>query len=307
MINVNDLIGKTINNITVLEFDHKGKCNKYYYYFYKCIDKNNNEYILSRNKILYGGNPQKEHEKVTNPLDIINKTINGYKIISLDHVKLSSNYDYYYKCKCGYCNRIFIMKRNDLIRCNQKSCGCMFKKFISQANGTHHMTNSRFYKIYTNMKTRCYNPKCISYPNYGGRGIRICDRWLESFENFRDDMYDSYLEHAAIYGEKNTTIDRINSNENYCPENCRWATYKFQGNNMRRNHIMEYNGEKLTLSQLVDKYADPKVSYANVIDRLSNNWSIGRALTEIPNSYRENKITIPIVFHDSKCPIRFND
>lgn len=93
----------------------------------------------------------------------------------------------------------------------------------------------------------------MGYNNYGGRGITYQESW-KKFENFRDDMYESYLKHCEEYGEKDTTLDRIDVNGNYCKENCRWATRKIQANNTRKNHYITINGEVKTLTQWVEFY-----------------------------------------------------
>ncbi len=85
----------------------------------------------------------------------------------------------------------------------------------------HGMSKSRIASIYSNMRTRCTNPNVLAFRNYGGRGIKCL--WV-SFLSFKEDMYESYLEHVAKYGEKNTEIDRINNNDNYYKENCRWVS-----------------------------------------------------------------------------------
>ena len=96
----------------------------------------------------------------------------------------------------------------------------------------HGMKGTRFYVIWRSAIQRCYYPSHKNYKNYGGRGIRLHKRWLK-FENFRDDMYKSYLIHVKRFGEKNTQIDRIRVNGNYYKDNCRWVTLKEQAANKR--------------------------------------------------------------------------
>jgi len=98
------------------------------------------------------------------------------------------------------------------------------------------------------MKQRCNYRKSISYKNYGKRGIKICNDWL-GYHNFKEDMYRSYCGHVEEYGERQTTLDRINNNGDYCKQNCRWATFQEQQNNTSRNKFIKHNGKTLTAMQ----------------------------------------------------------
>lgn len=98
----------------------------------------------------------------------------------------------------------------------------------------HGMAKTAFYSCWFSLVSRCINSKNRYYKNYGGRGIKVCQRWL-IFENFRDDMHVAYLEHKAV--NATTTIERKNNNGDYCLLNCRWATRREQSLNRRRYYI----------------------------------------------------------------------
>lgn len=133
------------------------------------------------------------------------------------------------------------------------------------------MTLTKFYKKWRNLKARCQDKKWKDYKNYGGRGIKTCDRWL-IFVNFYEDMYDSYLKHVEEFGEKNTTLDRRDNDKGYTKENCRWATYKEQNNNRRNVLYVTYNGETKLLKDWAIKL---NINYITLYWRLYKlNWSI---------------------------------
>jgi hypothetical protein len=98
----------------------------------------------------------------------------------------------------------------------------------------HGHRNTKFYRIWQNAKSRCEIKTHRDFHNYGGRGITFLDHW-EDFINFKNDMYESYLDHVKIYGENNTTLDRIDNEKGYFLGNCRWATYSIQNYNRRNN------------------------------------------------------------------------
>ena len=139
-----------------------------------------------------------------------------------------------------------------------QSCGCL----CVERSTKHGMRSTRFYGIYMGIINRCNRIIDKSYPTYGGRGIRCL--W-SSFEEFRDDMYQSYQDHAEKFGEGNTSIDRIDVNGNYCKKNCRWATRVEQQNNRRNNHLVEVDGEVLTVPEAARKY---NINYNTIKTRL---------------------------------------
>lgn len=170
-------------------------------------------------------------------------------------------------CECG--NESCIAGAA-LVRGKSLSCGCLQKEMLSNKQATHRMSHTKEHKAWLSIKKRCYKKDSQDYSNYGGRGIKVCNRWLESFENFFEDMgYAPTPKHS---------IDRIDVNGDYSPENCRWATPKQQANNTRFNKYVIFNGEKMTLHQVADATG---VDYLRLWDRYSRRgWELDRAINE---------------------------
>lgn len=136
------------------------------------------------------------------------------------------------KCECG--NQSVVMGRN-LRNGSTKSCGC----YNSEQPRTHGMSRTRFYTLWASMLRRCSVDKGKVYEMYKGKGVDVCPEWRE-FERFFEDMHDSYRKHTSEFGERNTTLDRIDGDKGYSLENCRWATYEKQSRN--RSFANEYPG-----------------------------------------------------------------
>lgn len=156
-----------------------------------------------------------------------------------------------------------IIRKTDLITGKIKSCGCMYRISNKGRNVRHNMRNTRIYNIYQSMKNRCYTKSNKEYRNYGGRGITVCNEWLEDFIIF-------YNWAMANGYKSNLTIDRIDVNGNYEPSNCRWSTYKEQNNNRRDNRLITYKGKEYTVAELSDYI---KIPYATLLYRINNNWN----------------------------------
>lgn len=143
-----------------------------------------------------------------------------------------------------------------------------------------HKKQNRLKSIYATMIKRCYSPKNISRKYYKDKGIRVCDDWLKDYKNFES--------WALAHGYKDDlTIERVNVNGNYCPENCKWATYKEQQNNTSRNRLIAYAGQTHTLKQWSEITG---ISYHALHHRLvRDNWSTERALTT-PTQVKNRKV-----------------
>lgn len=169
------------------------------------------------------------------------------------------------KCDCG----------NDAIICSShlkigktKSCGCYVREIYSKIHKTHGKTNTRLYRIWNGMKQRCCYVKDKRYENYGGRGIAVCDEWKNNFEKF----YGWAIENG--YSES-LTIDRINNDGNYEPNNCRWISNKQQQSNRQNNRHITLNGETKTVTQWCEIFSiDIRIVYS----RIKSGWGICKAL-----------------------------
>ena len=139
--------------------------------------------------------------------------------------------NHYYECQCD-CGVIKAISSTNLV--NGRSNACKSSVHMKGRGATHGMRYTKIYRVYLNMKARCYKPKTESYPIYGGRGIRVCDEWIESFVNFYEDMKHGYAEHLSL--------ERIDVNGNYCKENCKWVTLSDQCKNKRNTAYITYKG-----------------------------------------------------------------
>lgn len=156
-----------------------------------------------------------------------------------------------WRCKCD-CGNETIVATNVLNHGDKRSCGCLASELLAKRNYRHGLCNSRLYGIYRRILQRCYDPNVKDYRNYGSRGIAVCEKWLgdNGFMNF----YNWSVSHG--YSGK-LSIDRIDNNRGYSPDNCRWATIEQQVNNRRVTRYVKINGEVDTVARLSRKYHIP--------------------------------------------------
>lgn len=184
-------------------------------------------------------------------------------------------------CRCD-CGRERTVPLNSLRTRNTQSCGCLHGVMVVQRCYRHGHTKRGHrtpeYRAWAAMKERCYRTTAINFPRYGGRGIRVCDEWQESFEAFLRDVG------PRPYG---ASLDRINSDGHYEPGNVRWATRLQQANNTRRNRVIEWNGTRHTLSEWSRLVG---IDHRTLSVRLLQlKWPIARALSE-PVSHQNHSM-----------------
>ena len=177
-------------------------------------------------------------------------------------------------CKCE-CGNVIKVNTSALKSGNTTSCGCKRKETLRQLRTKHGESDTRLYKVWSSMKNRCYNAKDVEYKNYGGRGITVCDEWKDSFVNFSQWAYENGYNKDAPKGQ--CTIDRIDVNGCYEPENCRWVNWHIQMNNKRNNRILTYNGESHTLAEWCEIVNIPYNCLKSRLNKL--HWSVEKTLT----------------------------
>lgn len=196
-------------------------------------------------------------------LDLVGEKF--WKLTVLERVENSNTGKSQWLCQCDCGNKVIVVGAH-LKSGNTRSCGC-WRKSEDKENYDGHIWRTRLYSIWTDMKSRCYNENFPKYVSYGARGIRICNEWLESFDNFK--------QWAVTHGYSDElTIDRINVNGNYEPSNCRWTTNDEQARNKTNGIMVTYHGKT---KQLVEWCEELKLSYVAVYTRLIRGWGVEMA------------------------------
>lgn len=208
--------------------------------------------------------------------------LTGKKFGRLTIVERAQNSEKYnlvqWLCVCE-CGEKRINTRSNLRSGNTLSCGCLKREENVKKLTTHGMTKDRFYRIWKGMRRRCKNS---TFKNYGGRGIKVCDRWLKSFENFRDDLYSEYCDHVKRYGEHDTSIERKDVNGHYELGNVTFAT--------RTEQVLNRRTRNDNNSGYVGVYKNRVGTWTAQINRKGTRWQKNFRSVEEATRAREEKM-----------------
>lgn len=186
---------------------------------------------------------------------------------------------YKFKCKCG---NIVDKRKYDVVSGKTKSCGCIKSERIKKSKTKHGLSGSNIYMIWSSIKARCFNRNNSHYNNYGGRGITICNEWKNDFLSF----YNWAMKNGY---KKKLSIERIDVNKNYCPENCTWIPIREQSLNRTTTVKVLYNGK---LCNLFDLCKELNIPYKRAIDRYKKGFIVSRILSKhkLNNDYENLKL-----------------
>ncbi len=168
-----------------------------------------------------------------------------------------------FHCECD-CGKLSVVTSNNLRRGHTTSCGCeSSRKTIGKRTGTHGVSGHPLFRKWLDMRNRCYWPKHNRFEHYGGKGVKVCDDWKDDFESF-------YKWAKSNGWKKRLTLDRIENDKDYCPENCRFRTKKQQNRNRTSNVKLTIDGDTKILIEWAEKY---KINPMTIKSRIKRGWS----------------------------------
>ncbi|MFI9598919.1 hypothetical protein ACIHCX_03390 [Streptomyces sp. NPDC052043] len=188
------------------------------------------------------------------------------RLLAIEEAGRNAKLDVLWLCRCD-CGKDTVKSGSDLRRGGTKSCGCLQREAAARHATRHGLNDNPLYRRWRNMIDRTSNPKNKAYPDYGGRGIGVCERW-KSFDNFAADMGPAF--------SPDLTLDRIDNDGNYEPGNCRWATQIEQQRNRRSNRNITWRGRVMPVAAWSEVLG---LKRHLVGQRLRQGWSVERALT----------------------------
>lgn len=260
---VKDLTGQVFGRLTVVEFVEIKNHSAYWKCQCECGD-----FSITRSSGLLNGHTQSCGCQNRKPANLSGKQFGRLTAIDMDHSKQRR---VYWNCRCQ-CGVIVSVSADKLTSGETKSCGCYNRDILAINKATHGLTrvgqHHPLYTVWCQMRARCQDPDNPAYHRYGGRGITVCERW-ERFDLFLSDMGDKPA--------PGLTIDRMDNDGPYSPDNCRWATRTEQARNRRSTVLVEFDGQSLTLSEWSKQLGIDRALLHARIHQLG--WPIRKALT----------------------------
>ncbi len=258
-----DITGHVYGRWTVLSFSRKKKLD----YLWNCRCECGTEREVSSHSMRRGESKSCgciSKELNLEIMDLSGQVFDRLTVLGLSHRII--NKAVYWNCLCS-CGKKYCTTTSSLRSGRCKSCGCLQREHAGNVFRTHGLSQTKMYKAWHGMIQRCTNPNSLDYPNYGGRGITVCPEWYD-YLTFYNDMGDR---------PNGMTLDRIDVNGNYEPNNCRWITNLAQQNNRRDNVLISYLNEVKTISEW-SRYFNIPVT--NIRNRLNRGWSLDEVFSK---------------------------
>lgn len=194
--------------------------------------------------------------------DLAGRSFGKWTVVRRDEAK---RFNWICRCECGVTKSVYSY---NMLSGYSQSCGCSSLDNMKQRKGWKHgMAGTREHGVWSRMIRRCHDEKCSDYQYYGGRGISVCERWRGSFLAFMTDMGPRPI---------GKTLERIDNDGPYSPENCRWASMAEQGLNTRRNRVVSAFGRTMTLKETAEAY---QIDYMVLFCRIRRGWPVEMAIT----------------------------
>lgn len=218
-------------------------------------------------------------EFITLPRQAIDITGQRFgRLVAIGPVGRYRNTQIVWLCQCD-CGNTCTPIVNNLRKGKSKSCGCLRDDTARETHTKHGMKRHPLYAAWVDMNARCRNPNAANYSDYGGRNIKVCDKWRESFQAYHD-----YVTQLDNYGVKGCTLDRIDNDGNYEPDNMRWASDIEQARNKRNNRMITHDGKAQCLQAWAE---DLQINRNTLKNRLNAGWDIEQVIVELRHAREE--------------------
>lgn len=202
---------------------------------------------------------------------MIGRSFGRWKVVDVADSDKTNKRRWLCVCECGTTR---VVRNAGLLNGSTQSCGCLKIEIFADRSRNRYSSDLPEYKVWRSMVQRCHLPTAKSYKSYGAIGITVCDRWRTGTKS--DTAFECFMDDMGARPSQNHSIDRINTNKGYSPNNCRWATKTQQSNNAKSNRNISFNGERLTLAEWSKRLG---MSYGSLQYRLNNGWTIIEAFT----------------------------